>query len=352
MATSQLAPHRRTRTPKYRRQREASGHDRAFVELNGKRIHLGTWNSPESRQLYDRLVAEWLANHRTLPVETPRDGLTVMELVARFWLHAETYYRGPDGRPSGELSNYRDALRPLCHLYGPTPAPNFGPKSLDALRQWMIKKGLARSYINRTVSRMIAVFRWGVAEELVEPFVYQRIKAVRGLRKNRSAARESKPVTPATQEQVDGVRPFVSRQVAALIDLQLLTGARSGELLKLRPIDIQMGDDVWTYTPSQHKTLHHGHKRTIYFGPKALAVLQQFMAGRPVDAYLFSPREAERERRVKSPTHRRNRQKPNKRETNRELGHHYTRESYRRAVARACDIALAAAQYCEYGYPP
>ena len=145
MATSAFAPHRRTRTPKYRRQREQRGEDRAFVELNGKRIHLGTWNSPESRQHYDRLIAEWLANHRMLPTQARADTFTVIELVARFWLHAETYYRGPDGRLSGELSNYRDALRPLRHLYGDTPASDFGPKSLKALRQAMIKKGRARS---------------------------------------------------------------------------------------------------------------------------------------------------------------------------------------------------------------
>src|SRR4051812_39395525 len=101
MATSHVAPRSRTRTPKYRCQKEDGREDRAFVELNGKRIQLGVWDSPASRQEYDRLIAEWLANHRMMPVEARTDEFTVMELAARFWLHAESYYRGPDGKPSG-----------------------------------------------------------------------------------------------------------------------------------------------------------------------------------------------------------------------------------------------------------
>ena len=84
MATSHLARRIAARTPAYRRQKERSRADRTFVELNGKRIQLGVWNSPESRQEYDRLIAEWLANHRMLPAEAPPDELPVKELVARF----------------------------------------------------------------------------------------------------------------------------------------------------------------------------------------------------------------------------------------------------------------------------
>ena len=39
-------------------------------------------------------------------------------LIAEFWKHATAYY----GEGIGELSNYRDALRALRDLLGPTPA--------------------------------------------------------------------------------------------------------------------------------------------------------------------------------------------------------------------------------------
>ena len=61
-----------------------------------------------------------------------------------------------------------------------------------------------------------------------------------------------------------------------------------------------MDDDagVWTIEPTEHKTAHHGHRRTIYLGPKAQTVVQPFLSDRAVDAYLFSPAEAEAERRA------------------------------------------------------
>ena len=54
-------------TPAYRRQRKNSGHDIAFVRLNGKRIYLGAYDSPESHARYHQLVAEWEMAGRLLP---------------------------------------------------------------------------------------------------------------------------------------------------------------------------------------------------------------------------------------------------------------------------------------------
>lgn len=111
-----------------------------------------------------------------------------------------------------------------------------------------------------------------------------------------------------------------------MIQLQLLTGARSGELLGLRPIDFQhTSDKVWEVELGEHKTAHHGKGRTLYFGPQAREVLQPFLADRPVDKPLFSPIEAEFERR--GPTNYTTKHPP---------GEVYQPRSYRRAIWRAC----------------
>ncbi|MCA9018460.1 MAG: hypothetical protein KDA77_24275, partial [Planctomycetaceae bacterium] len=47
--------------PRYRKHR-ASG--QAIVELNGHRHYLGPHGTKASKVEYDRLIAEWLANHR------------------------------------------------------------------------------------------------------------------------------------------------------------------------------------------------------------------------------------------------------------------------------------------------
>ena len=69
------------KTPKYRRHR-SGGLDRAFVELNGRRIYLGRYGSPGSREKYDREVANWLANGRRVRRAGPNP--TVAEL--RNWI--------------------------------------------------------------------------------------------------------------------------------------------------------------------------------------------------------------------------------------------------------------------------
>jgi hypothetical protein len=49
------------RTPSYRLHKPSG---QAVVTFSGKDHYLGRFGSPESREAYDRLVAEWLANRR------------------------------------------------------------------------------------------------------------------------------------------------------------------------------------------------------------------------------------------------------------------------------------------------
>ena len=111
-------------------------------------------------------------------------------------------------------------------------------------------------------------------------------------------ARESEPIRPVPAAHIDAVRPHVARQVWALIELQLLTGARAGELVKLRAVDLDTTGKVWTATLDDHKMAYRGLERVIFIGPQAQAVVRQFMVDRPVDAYLFSPAEADTARRA------------------------------------------------------
>ena len=107
--------------PRYRRHK-ASG--QAIVTLNG-RVYLGQYGSNASRQEYDRLTAEWLANHRHIPI-TQADGLTIIELAAAYLRHAKSYYR-KDGRPTSTISRVKAAIRFLKALNSHTVAAEFGP---------------------------------------------------------------------------------------------------------------------------------------------------------------------------------------------------------------------------------
>lgn len=126
--------------PSYRRHK-ASG--QAVVTLNDKDFYLGLWRSTHSKVEYQRLVGEWLADDRRLP---PADGgagppdMTISELAADYWSHAEGYYV-KDGQPTSELCCIKSALRPLKRLYAHTVAGEFGPLALKSVRQQMIDLG-------------------------------------------------------------------------------------------------------------------------------------------------------------------------------------------------------------------
>ncbi len=104
----------------------------------------------------------------------------------------------------------------------------------------------------------------------------------------------------------------------------------------MRPIDIDTTGDVWASRLRDHKMAYKQKERVLYFGPKAQEILREFIAGRKLTAYLFSPREAEAERHENAKGHRRDDQEPNPRKTTRILGDFYTTDSYRKAIVRAC----------------
>ena len=104
---------------------------------------------------------------------------------------------------------------------------------------------------------------------------------------------------PVSEELLNAVRFHLRRPVRALVKLQLLTGARPGELLELRACDIELdgAESVWRYRPEALKNTFRDRERVIHFGPRSQRILRQFLSDRPTDAYVFSPKEAEVEHR-------------------------------------------------------
>jgi len=125
--------------PKYCRHR-ASG--QAYVNLEGRDIYLGKWNSKESKSEFDRLISEWMVAGRRLPVDP--QSVNIAEVAAAFRRHAKVYYRDADGRVCKAAGNIDEALRPVLALYSSLPADEFGPLRLKAVRQSMIDGGLVR----------------------------------------------------------------------------------------------------------------------------------------------------------------------------------------------------------------
>jgi integrase len=335
--------------PKYRRHRQSG---QAIVTLpdgvGGRRdVLLGPYGTKASRVKYARQIAEWEAAGRSLAPPALAKDLSVNELVLAFARHAAEHYRRPDGTPSKELADFKLSLRPLRELYGNTEARDFGPLKLKALREHMIESGWCRGVINQRIGRVRRVFRWAVEQELVPPAILQGLQAVRGLQRGRSAARETEPVKSVPEAFVQATLPFLLPPVAAMVQLQLLTGMRPGEAVVMRAIDIDMTGKVWLYRPGsdrgphgEHKTSWRGHDRIIALGPRAQAVIRPFL-GTDVGSYLFRPTDAVAELRRRQRANRNSRVQPSqesrkKPKPKKRPGDHYTTSSYGKAIRAAC----------------
>lgn len=364
----------RTNNPPKFRIHKTSG--RALVVFPGAPpVYLGYGDNEATRAAYTRAIAEWEAAGRRPPARVVRTngpapaGLTVVELIDAYLSWAETYYVRR-GELTSEISIVHAAMRPLNQLYGDTEAAAFGPKALRAVRGALMdtqtraklleqeqaearkagrlprvrRADLARTTVNKLVSRIRRVFRWGVSQELVPPSVWHGLQAVPDLPKGRCEAREAAPVRPVTREQIDAVLPYLSAELVAMIELQWLTGMRPGEVRIMRPCDIDRSGKLWEYKPSEFKTEHHGLARVIPLGPKAQAIIEQFWKASQ-DAYLFDTAAAGLERSRLRRINRKSPMTPSQERRGRRLQIRpgcYDHASYTRAIARACDLAWPA----------
>jgi len=331
------------------RRHKRSGH--AYARLSGRQVWFGSYDDPDTHQRFARALAEWNANGRRLPSSGFDARLRVADIAASYLEFASRFYCGPGGTPTREVANLRDAVRPLLQLYGTLPVQEFGIRQLKTLREQLIERGLARKSINDRINRVVRLFGWAVEEELCRPEIYGALRALRTLKRGRSAAKEGRHVLPVAWEQVEAVLAHVTRQVAGLLQLMWHTGMRPGEACQFRLADLDRSGAVWFFRPRAHKTQRLGRERVIPIGPRAQAVLREFIARIPPpdpDLPLFSPQDALAElhaarRRARKtplwPSHAKHQAQKRKRAPLKQPREAYTANSLQGAVKLACKAA-------------
>ncbi|MCC6653327.1 MAG: tyrosine-type recombinase/integrase [Candidatus Eisenbacteria bacterium] len=357
---------RTNQPPKYRH-RTIDGNSRAYLTLRcratgrTKDFNLGPYDSPASRQLYHRLVAEWEANGRarigsgTPQAERrqlrPRSEPTVAVILAEFIESDAWKQLGPR-----EQSHYRPVIKLTARLYGESMISDFGPNSLRLLRNEMLRGEPAPPpgveagerkqrgpwgprYTSSQIGRLRRIFKWAVSRELVSATHLAGLKTLEPLRLPPLQQRT------ITVERINAIRPYLSAQVWVMVELQRLTGMRPGEVMLMRPCDVDRSADVWEYRPATHKNTWRGKRRIIVLGPEAQAVLTPFLL-RAADAYCFSPAEVveslhqRRAEQRKTPAGRGNSPGTNRSANpKRKPRDRYDAGAYGHAVARACRAA-------------
>ena len=318
--------------------RHASG--QARVTLCGHDVYLGPWNSEEASRRYEETIGLWLANGRRWPLR-PDAPLTVAELVRRYQAWARDRFR-KDGRKTSHVIRIHTATNLLLTAgLGKLPAVEFSPRHLrrfqaylagDAAQRW------ARSTMNAYVQAVRSMFSWAVGQEYLGAAaqampILTALRLVEPIRAGAGARppRETEGTAPVDLDVVRATQLQVEPTLAAMIEVQLLTGMRPMEVVRLTPSHITPGRDgvhIFHARGTAAKLLHRRVRRMIPIGPKAWEILE---ARRPADptAPYFRPSDARREREALGTLTPGPRVRPDR----------YTSGMYGRAVARACKRA-------------
>jgi len=334
-----------TRPPKYARHK-ASG--QAVVKIGKKLRYLGPWNSAESKIRYKAVVAEWSTEHNTAPAAAvtealPESDTTITELLVAYLRHAEQYYTKA-GKPTSQVHIVRAVVRFWREAFGAILVRKVKPAHLKAVQKRMAADRQSRCYVNKVTTASKSLFRWAVENDLAPAEVWHGLLAVRGLAKGRTEARETEPIGPVEDSVVDATLPYLPDVVADMVRFQRATGARPTEVCSIRPIDVNRSGDVWLYRPASHKTEHHDRGRVIAIGPRGQEILARYLL-RPADAYCFSPRESESQRNAARRESRETPVQPSQAARQRQCRprrsakDRYSKDSYRRAVVRAVELA-------------
>src|SRR5690606_2545752 len=102
-------------------------------------------------------------------------------------------------------------------------------------------------------------FRQAAEDEILPASIWHALCAVRPLQRGRGQAKDNPPIRAVAPDHVQCVLERLSRHVRAMVEVQMLTGMRPGEVVILRGADLDTSGRVWIYWPSHHKNEHRGH---------------------------------------------------------------------------------------------
>jgi len=249
----------------------------AYVRVNGRIHYLGKFGTHESRVRHQNIVAAAQARREASDIMRP---LSTGELCERFVLAM----RAEHGAKSWWADIARGVALTVCDRHAGVEASAFGPKSLQEVQQALLADGrLTRYGINRRKQHIVAMFKWAVSEELVQPSVWHALQAVKAIR--RGKGRDNPPRLPADPVAVDAVVAHLMENghAGAALCLRFLraTGCRPGEAFAATAADFRLSDALPTYTVREHKNTHRGMERVVPLNAAAVSAVREALAARP-----------------------------------------------------------------------
>ena len=229
----------------------------------------GKYRSAESLAEYHRLCEIVRETGELPPLDTLDKPLLIKDLCKRY----HHYLKEKHGKSSNEPVFISYALKAIKKSFGNLPVSEFGPAQLRAVRAELIAAGFVRRTCNKRAQQLIKMFRWAVSEDLANPDQWQRLQAVEPVAKGQFGAIDNPRKRPVGDDIFHATLQHASPKVAAALKVLALTGMRTGELLQMRPQDVDMTGEHWIYRPQSHKTQNKTGDTLIAIPSAAVAIL-------------------------------------------------------------------------------
>jgi integrase len=285
-----------------------TGHAR--VRIDGREIWLGRYGTQECDARYNLLIARW-GDRRTkaagdaetsntmLQVSTPTAAPTTIAAALGQYL-AEI---NGGGTAAQLRKNARwwlaRSLAGTLSSYAGVRLDDFGPKMFVRWVEEVASSAMPHKRNGEAVTRtttqtrkivaeMLRMIEWCVASEIIGA---DRLIALRSVKRLPLAKSRPPTVRKAVPDAIiQATLAHLPPAYAAIVTLVRYAGARPGEIIDMRPCDIdrETYPGVWVLRPAKHKTQRYGRERALALGPTCRAALEPWLAGVPADAKVFT----------------------------------------------------------------
>ena len=281
--------------PKIKRDREY-----AYVRLNGRKIQLGRWDTPEADKAYRRVISAWVTNPTA--VLTKLGEQVILDQLCLAFLRA----RGNQN----DHGNYKIAIEVLLSVYSSEPVESFDFSYLEVVRAQFLQLGYCRSQINKLTSLVRSIFYWGVPRKLVPPSVAESLRYLKPLMEGQTTAPEQPPREAVPDDVVKRSLSHLLPTVADMVQVQRAACMRPSEVCRMKVGEINPSGEIWKYTPRKHKNSWRKHKKTVALGQMEQEIIAPRLVGKQPEDPVFSPKDAVKELSARKAAKRKTRVQP------------------------------------------
>ena len=311
-----------------------------YAKIKGKNTYLGKDKENAKKKLQQLVGIALIADSNS---NQPRCYMkTVEEIMLLYYEENAKFYVNQ--------APLRCTTREIACMFPDTLAIEFTASELEEYQLALADRRLSRSTIKDRVSMIKNIYRWAAKRKLLPVSAWQELLPVENLKRGRTNAKESKKIAPVDRKTLGRTLKYADPMIRDMALVQLYGGMRPSEMTSMRPCNIaRLKCGVWLYIPEHHKNENKGKERNIYLGPKAQMLLLKYIEklGWESSKYIFSPREAQRERVARLRAARKSKVQPSqqgrracyKDKPLRYFADHYDKDSYSKAIKRAIQRA-------------